>query len=126
MSDRRFTPDSARQALVKLRPAAERMCRLYRRLERRRPGRIVPEQRVDPLYFSLVERLHRALGEIRSGGARVRDLRRGLLDFPARRAGRDVLLCWRVGERSLEFWHEQDEGYAGRRRVDDDGPWDDL
>jgi hypothetical protein len=125
MSDRWFTPDSARQVLDELRPVAERMCELYRDLEDRRPRQILPEQPVERVYFSLVQRLQQLLSRIHRSGARVKDLRRGLLDFPARRDGREVLLCWKVGERSLEFWHEMDDGYSGRQRVDDDGPWDD-
>ena len=48
-----------------------------------------------------------------------------LAGYAVNRDGRQVLLCWKVGERSLEFWHELDAGYSGRQRVDDDGPWDD-
>lgn len=126
MRERMFTPDSARLALHKLRPTAERMCKIYHTLEAKRNGPIVPEQRVDPAYFGLVERLHRALGEIHECGVQVKDVRSGLLDFPARRDGRTVCLCWKVGESSLEFWHEEDAGFAGRQRVDDDGPWEEA
>ena len=126
MTDGCFTPRSARQALETLRPAAESMCRLYRELERQRPLHILPEQPVDRAYFYLVRRLHAKLGEIHRRGAQVKDPRRGLLDFPARRSGRRVLLCWRVGEPSLRFWHELDAGYAGRRPVDEDGPWEEA
>jgi hypothetical protein len=121
-----FTPHSARQALDRLRPVAERMCHLYRTLERRRPGRIGPDQAVDRTYFSLVSRLHATLHEIQGHGVQVKDLRKGLVDFPARRAGRPVLLCWQVGEASLRFWHDPESGYAGRRPVDEDGPWEEA
>ncbi len=119
-----FTPASAREALRELRPAAERMYRLFHELERRRPQRVVPEQPVERSYFRLVFNLNAELAAIYRGGARVGDLRRGLLDFPAQRGGRRVLLCWRVGEPTLEFWHEVEEGYAARRRVDENGPWE--
>jgi hypothetical protein len=125
MPDRCFTPRTARQTLDELRPAAEAMCRLYRMMERRQPRRIAPDQWVDPLYFSLASRLHSTLEQIRNRGVQVKDVRQGLLDFPARRAGRQVLLCWKVGEPSLAYWHDLETGFAGRRPVDDDGPWDD-
>lgn len=118
-----FTVASARRELRRLRPAAERMCELYQRLERKRPRRILSDQRVDPAYFSLVLRLQDTVRQIGGRGVRVRDVRQGLLDFPARRDGREVCLCWRVGERSLRFWHEPEAGFAGRKPVEDDGRW---
>jgi hypothetical protein len=41
----------------------------------------------------------------------------GLVDFPARLGDRDVLLCWRIGEASVQFWHELDAGFAGRQPI---------
>jgi hypothetical protein len=48
----------------------------------------------------------------------VKDLNAGLIDFPARRDGREVLLCWRYGEPQVEFYHELHTGFAGRKRVE--------
>jgi hypothetical protein len=48
-------------------------------------------------------------------GVEVKDLNMGLVDFPARRDGRDVYLCWRYNEAQVTFWHELDAGYAGRQ-----------
>jgi hypothetical protein len=48
----------------------------------------------------------------------VKDLDLGLLDFPAHHDGREVELCWHVGEESVGFWHEIGEGYAGRKPID--------
>jgi len=124
VADRWFTPVSARQALDTLRPAAESLCRLYRELERTRPPRILGDQPVDPNYFCLVARVYAALGEIRRSGARVQDVRRGCLGFPARRAGRSVVLCWQVGEATLGFWQEPGARSRRRRPVDEDGPWE--
>ena len=126
MSQRFFTPASARHALSKLRPVAERLCKLYRAMELTRPKRVSPEQRVDSDYFCLLNQLQAGLEAIRASGAQVKDLRSGLLDFPARREGRPVLLCWKVGEASLDFWHETGSGYDGRRPVDEDGPWEEA
>ena len=126
MSDRWFTPRTARHTLDALRPVAETLCRLYRKLERSRPARILSDQPVDPAYFSLLSRLHATLSEIHRRGARVEDLRRGQLNFPARRAGRQVLLSWQVGEATLGFWREPEAGFAARQPVDEDGPWDEA
>jgi hypothetical protein len=48
----------------------------------------------------------------------VRDIERGIVDFPTLMAGREVYLCWHVGEREISHWHELDSGFAGRRPVD--------
>lgn len=52
------------------------------------------------------------LGEI---GCEMKDLKTGLVDFPWRMDGRDVLLCWQLGEDRVEHWHEVTDGFAGRR-----------
>jgi len=126
MADRiaTFTPTTARSALERVRPAAERMCEVYRALERQRPSAVESDQAVDPKYFSLVQDLRGVLDLLDNIGVQVKDLKRGLVDFPARRAGRPVLLCWQVGEGGLGFWHDLHSGFAGRRPVDEDGPWE--
>ena len=55
---------------------------------------------------------------LESVGVVLKDLDLGLLDFPARREGVDVLLCWHAGEDAVEWWHGLGEGYAGRKRID--------
>ena len=47
----------------------------------------------------------------------VKDLDRGLVDFPTLRGGQEVFLCWENGEEDIEFWHDLDSGYAGRERL---------
>lgn len=47
----------------------------------------------------------------------LKDLDRGLVDFPAVIGGREVFLCWEEGETAVEFWHDLDAGYAGRERL---------
>jgi hypothetical protein len=47
----------------------------------------------------------------------IKDLDRGLIDFPAIVGGREVFLCWEKDEDDIEFWHELDTGYAGRERL---------
>jgi hypothetical protein len=57
-----------------------------------------------------------AMAEIEARGIIVRDLERGLVDFPSRHpGGREVLLCWKLGEPDLTWWHLPDDGFAGRR-----------
>jgi Uncharacterized conserved protein (DUF2203) len=63
--------------------------------------------------------LRAAVLELREHGILLRDLERGLLDFPALREGREVYLCWQEGEGEVAFWHEPDAGFAGRRPLTD-------
>jgi len=53
--------------------------------------------------------------KINAAGAEVKDLDEGLLDFPTRRGDEVVLLCWKVGEPEIAYWHRIEEGFAGRR-----------
>lgn len=71
-----------------------------------------------------VDHLARLLAEVRQIRSRfrqheiqVKDLDRGLVDFPALLAGREVFLCWEQGEEDIEFWRELDGGDAGRQPV---------
>jgi hypothetical protein len=52
---------------------------------------------------------------IDAAGAQIKSLEEGLLDFPAERDGEQVLLCWKLGEDEIRYWHGVDEGFAGRK-----------
>jgi hypothetical protein len=64
------------------------------------------------------ERLQETVKEIEEFGCLVKDLDIGLLDFPTLYRGREVYLCWRLGENRIEFWHGVDEGFRGRKAID--------
>lgn len=51
-------------------------------------------------------------------GCLLKDLNMGLIDFPTLYQGREVYLCWRLGEPRIEFWHGVDEGFRGRKPID--------
>lgn len=76
------------------------------------------------LFRGLYEALSDALGEVTRLGGEVKDLEIGLVDFPGKRNGEDILLCWQLGEKSIDFWHTHDSGYAGRKPIDDQVPRD--
>jgi hypothetical protein len=63
--------------------------------------------------------LRESMLELRGLEVVLRDLDRGLVDFPALREGREVYLCWQEGEDEIGFWHEPGAGFAGRRPLDD-------
>jgi hypothetical protein len=61
-----------------------------------------------------------ALAEITAIGVQVKDLDQGLLDFPCKvESGEIVLLCWKLGEAAITHWHGMEEGYAGRKPIDE-------
>jgi hypothetical protein len=55
--------------------------------------------------------------EFQSREIQIKDLGRGLIDFPAVIGGKEVFLCWEQDEEDIEFWHDLDTGYAGRERL---------
>ena len=62
-------------------------------------------------------KLQGALREFESRSIQVKDLERGLIDFPALRNGKEILLCWEKDEDDIEFWHDLESGYPGRERL---------
>jgi hypothetical protein len=127
---RHFTPEEANAALVEVRPLVAQMVEQRRihvaalerqeRLEghiRGNGGGIPPAELADTA--AEVERLARELAsvvdEIIARGVEVKDLDEGLIDFPALRHGETVLLCWKLGEDEIRYWHPVEDGYSGRR-----------
>jgi hypothetical protein len=66
-----------------------------------------------------VQRVKDAVAEINATGVQVKDLDIGLLDFPCRVNGETILLCWKMGEKTITHWHGTEEGFAGRKPIDD-------
>jgi hypothetical protein len=57
------------------------------------------------------------LQNFRSREIQIKDLTRGLIDFPSMREGREIFLCWEKDEDDIEYWHDLESGYAGRERL---------
>jgi hypothetical protein len=129
---RHFTPEEANAALAEVRPLVERMVALRRehvaalaRQEaldgriRGNGGGIPPAELADTA--AEVDREARALArvidELVERGVEVKDIDEGLVDFPALREGETVLLCWKLGEDEIRYWHTVDDGFAGRRAL---------
>jgi hypothetical protein len=60
-------------------------------------------------------KLQSLMAELDSLGVQLKSIEEGLIDFPSEREGRVVLLCWRLGEETITWWHDEDTGFAGRR-----------
>ena len=70
------------------------------------------------VFRGLDEALSDEIERIRALGGEVKDLELGLVDFPSTREGEEILLCWKLGEKSLGYWHSVDGGFASRRPID--------
>jgi hypothetical protein len=127
---RTFTPEQANEVLVVLRPIVERMVQHRRNLTAAQVqqaslvtriagngGDMVPSDLHEAA--EAIEREAAAISEcaelINAAGAEIKSLEEGLLDFPARRGDEVVLLCWKLGEDEIHYWHRVDEGFGGRR-----------
>jgi hypothetical protein len=66
-----------------------------------------------------LQRARESIAEIDSIGVQVKDLETGLIDFPCRLDDQVVLLCWRMGEPTIEHWHTMEDGFQGRQPVDE-------
>ena len=130
MDQRYFTADEANQALEEVRPLTEELVAHRRALvdlqERQSAlttriagngGNVEPHelQNVQEELDEQVAGIARCVARIHEVGALVKDLDDGLVDFPAKRHGEDVLLCWRLGEDEVGFWHGLDECFSGRK-----------
>jgi hypothetical protein len=74
-------------------------------------GGLPRELDLPPIKHELEQRLNYLSGI----GVQLKDIEEGVLDFPSRMYGQDVLLCWRLGESEVAHWHSEDDGFAGRR-----------
>ncbi len=72
------------------------------------------------LFVLLIQRFSGIMREIESMGVLVKDLEAGLFDFPYRLEDRVVLLCWRNGETEIDWYHDLDTGFSGRKRLPKD------
>ncbi|MGZ4302624.1 MAG: DUF2203 family protein [Gaiellaceae bacterium] len=125
-----FTLEEANAALTELRPIVERMVQHRRDLTAAQTrqvelvtriagngGDMVPSDLHD--LAETIQREADAISDsaerINQAGAQVKSLEEGLLDFPAKRGEEDVLLCWKLGEDEIRFWHGTDEGFSARK-----------
>jgi len=116
-----YTREEARALLPQLRQWLERLVELreqQQKLDERLAGLLAPGC---DLGGSLVNSWVRTLAEMQSiiveffnREIQIKDIERGLIDFPAIIGDKEVFLCWEKDEEDIEFWHDLDAGYAGR------------
>jgi len=135
MSDRTFTLDEAQSLLPVLESLLRTAIAVKKQIEEFEAEQqalqhriflnggtfvdIVPLARRKAERTKAEQRAKDALAEIDSIGVQVKDLNIGLLDFPCDVEGEKVLLCWKLGEKSITHWHGTQEGFAGRKPIDE-------
>ena len=119
-----YTRDEARALLPQIRDWLSRIGQIREKINKR-------EQQIESVFKAggdaggaVVNAWIREMAEIRElflefhrREIQIKDLSRGLIDFPAIIAGREVFLCWEQDEDDIEFWHDLDAGYAGREKL---------
>jgi hypothetical protein len=130
VAPRYFTPDEANEALEDVRPLTEELVAHRRALVELQErlaaltvriagngGDLEPRelQDVQEQLDEEVGGIARCVARIQDAGGLVKDLDEGLVDFLALREGEEVLLCWRLGEDEVGYWHGLEEGFSGRR-----------
>ena len=69
-------------------------------------------------WVKTLAEVKRILGRFHRFEIQIKDIERGLIDFPAFIGGKEVFLCWEKDEEDIEYWHELNTGYSGRERLD--------
>ncbi len=119
-----YTRDEAQALLPQLRQWLDRMNELRHEVERSdkrltslmHPGNDLGGDLVNKWIRTLAQ-MQELLAEFQRRDIQIKDLERGLLDFPAIIGGKEVFLCWEQDEDAVEFWHDLDTGYSGRERL---------
>ncbi|MBI2208185.1 DUF2203 domain-containing protein [Candidatus Woesearchaeota archaeon] len=68
-------------------------------------------------FHKLSYEFYANIEEIEDIGCIIKDLEIGIIDFYSKFEGREIFLCWKLGEKKIKFWHEVDSGYEGRRPI---------
>lgn len=123
---RYFTLQEANQALTVIRPLVDEIQAIRQEILARQPEVWPVVERsagnggsqAASEMIKEFERIDVLVHQIQATGALFKDINIGLLDFPTLKDGREVYLCWKYGEEDIAFWHEIEEGYAGRQPIE--------
>ncbi len=105
-----FTPKQANEDLPQVRETVERVSLIKREAD---------GVKDDDEMTNAMERLEKEVQKLEELGCMLKDMSIGLVDFPAVRLGIRVWLCWKLGEAKVSFWHALNEGYTGRKPIEE-------
>lgn len=122
-----FTVEEANELLFEIRPKLENLRVYYAITQTLRESAKAAATAADfgggmksgTNYVKALYEIGKLTTDLTELGVQLKDYSRGLIDFPCRRDGRIILLCWQLGEGDqIEWWHEIETGFAGRKAVD--------
>jgi hypothetical protein len=93
--------------------------RLRTKNEQDRGAEPIALRQARAMFEAYYEVVTEQVGQIEVLGGQVKDIDLGLVDFPGKRDKEEILLCWKLGEKSVGYWHPVDGGYSSRRPIDD-------
>ncbi|MDD5139367.1 MAG: DUF2203 domain-containing protein [Verrucomicrobiales bacterium] len=122
--EKHYTREEANALLPQIRKWLERLNRLREDLQRcekrlsglTEQGNDIGGETVNNWIRALAD-MQELLAEFQRREIFIKDLERGLLDFPALIGGKEVFLCWESDEEAVEFWHDLETGFGGRERL---------
>ena len=121
-----FTLADANEALKIVRPLMDEVMQIRQRILANQPEAWPAIEKSagnggNPALSQMVhdfEKLDALIHKIQDTGAQIKDINIGLLDYSALKDGREVYLCWQHGEGDIAYWHEVEDGYAGRQPIE--------
>ena len=128
MKDKKyFSVDEANSAVAEISPVVQELVEIKNSIESKIP-KIKPVLKKASSngggskaltdHMISINRMEELVGNLNNTGCILKDINMGLIDFPHLKDGREVYLCWKLGEKKVSFWHEIDAGFAGRKPID--------
>ena len=130
MTKKYFTVESAQKQMPKIKKSLIKLQNLKKAIDAVLSVKMDPREveyeeiietntKLNKEYHKLSYDFHREIENLEKTGCILKDLEHGLVDFYCRFEGRDIFLCWRLGEDRIKAWHEIDSGFAGRKPIID-------
>jgi hypothetical protein len=111
-----FTLDQANHALVFVRPILEDIQNIWHEL---RKLKIEEKPDEDEIHIRM-EKIEHFIEELQQVGCILKDLERGIIDFPSYFKDQPIYLCWRLGEEKIDHWHSINTNYRSRHEIDEE------
>ena len=128
MPKKHFTVESAQRQLPKIRKSLSRLQNLKNAIDAIVSVRIDPKEidydelietntKLSKEFHKLSYEFYKELEKLEKTGCVLKDLEQGLVDFYCKFEGRNIFLCWKLGEERIKAWHEVDDGFMGRKKL---------
>ena len=130
MPKKYFTLEEAQQEIPKIRALLNTLQQLHKAIEMVNSVKLNPHEfdedemnlmniKLNKDFHKLSYEFYQEMEKFEETGCIMKDFDEGLIDFFSKFEGRDIFLCWRVGEDKIKFWHEIEGGFSGRKPIVD-------